>query len=399
MNQSILLVSNGYGEDKVAAYLGISLMKKLPGITINAFPTVGKGHFYRSIGIETVYRGTILPSEGFVRSFKDFFGDILHGFINKTLKMGFKLKNISERYDYIITVGDPYILLFTSVFSSKKKEKKIFVGLQQSEWYQSRKPFKEHYSFIERIWMKLLAGIIFVRDLKTAEYLKSKGFSNVFSYGNPMMDCVEISKEKIFPSDKVVVGILPGSKKEAYRNLRLIFKIMENLSSKIQNTIFAIAIPPNLELQRIIEENNLKKVNSSKIDASVSSIYIYSKKGINSNIIISDTHFGDIINESKIIIGTSGTANEQAAGLGKPIFSFWGKGPQITKKFLKAQKRLLGKSLFVFDPEPKRIAKEILEVINDEKLLKEIEENGKQRMAGRGSIEKISERIVRYIST
>jgi len=42
----------------------------------------------------------------------------------------------------------------------------------------------------------------------------------------------------------------------------------------------------------------------------------------------------------------AGTAAEQAIGLGKPVIQIDGKGPQFTKTFAEAQRRLLGKYVF-----------------------------------------------------
>ena len=42
----------------------------------------------------------------------------------------------------------------------------------------------------------------------------------------------------------------------------------------------------------------------------------------------------------------AGTAAEQAIGLGKPVIQIEGKGPQFTKTFAEAQRRLLGKYVF-----------------------------------------------------
>jgi uncharacterized protein (TIGR03492 family) len=48
-------------------------------------------------------------------------------------------------------------------------------------------------------------------------------------------------------------------------------------------------------------------------------------------------------------LGTSGTGNEQAVGLGKPVVSFATQGPQYTRNFAKAQARLLGAGLVFVD--------------------------------------------------
>lgn len=398
-NPKILFISNGYGEDMVAAHIAANLKTTIPSSIIAAFPTVGSGIFYKKMSIKVTYQGIKLPSEGFIRSIKDFLKDISYGFIIKTLKMGIKLKSISKNFDYLIFVGDPYILLFSSLFSLKKRYKKIFIGIQQSELYQSKRPFKEHYSLIERAWMKLLAGIIFVRDIKTADFLEQKGFKNVYSFGNPMMDCFTIHDNKIFPENKTIIAILPGSKKEAYENLRVIFGIIKKLSKKLSNPIYAIALSPNLNLEKILNSYNLVKKDEKIINDNKAEITFFSNKNISGDIAISNSLFGNIIDEADVIIGTSGTANEQAAGMGKPIFSFWGKGPQITKKFLEAQKRLLGQSLYVFEPKADIISKKIIEVLHNKSLLRKIEDNGKNRMAGRGSINKTVMKIIKYIST
>jgi uncharacterized protein (TIGR03492 family) len=103
----------------------------------------------------------------------------------------------------------------------------------------------------------------------------------------------------------------------------------------------------------------------------------------------SKDHFGSILSESNVVLGLSGTANEQAAGLGKPVFSFWGEGPQITRKFLTAQKKLLGHALSVFPPDPDRVAAAMFETLTDEARARTAREDGMRRMAGRGSIDSI----------
>ena len=42
----------------------------------------------------------------------------------------------------------------------------------------------------------------------------------------------------------------------------------------------------------------------------------------------------------------AGTATEQAIGLAKPVIQIEGKGPQFTKSFAEAQRRLLGRYVF-----------------------------------------------------
>ncbi len=398
MNKSAkyLFISNGYGEDIVSAHIANTFLEYNPQSTIMGFPTVGSGKFYIDSGIKLAGKGPELPSEGFVRSLKDFFVDVKKGFFLKTLKLGLSLRKVSQNFDYLIITGDPYLLLFTSMFTPHKKKNRIFIGIQQSEWYGSKKPFKQHYCFIERQWLKWFSGLVFVRDHKTEDYLRTKGLDHVTCTGNPMMDCFTISNQKQFPRGREVIGILPGSKKEAYENLKIIFAIIRNLYKRKIRPLFAIALSPNLKSDTIVKEFKLENRTSNSNDINNTyTVYKWPESG--ADIVISQKIFGDIINESKAVIGLSGTGNEQAAGLGKPVFSFWGKGPQITEKFLVAQKRLLGPSLFIYPPEPDRITEKIIETINDSSLLKKIKENGKMRMAGVGSIDLLVKKIKNYI--
>jgi len=396
MKPSFLFISNGYGEDTIAAHIGKRMLETRLTQTVKAFPTVGTGKFYSTMGIALAGEGISLPSEGFVRSLNDFLKDLRYGFIQKTYRMGRTLGKAAEHFDFLFIVGDPYLLLYTSLFTKHPPRRRVFIGVQQSEWYGSRKPFKQHYSFIERRWMKRMAGLIYVRDEKTMDFLRSKGLTHVQCEGNPMMDCFSISKQKVLPHNRKLIGILPGSKQESYENMSVIFNTIKNLSLMGGHFNYAIALSPQLDESVVVTRFGLRFRYSKKRDGE--HLYTsYELPGTLGDIIISKHLFGDIINESIAVIGVSGTGNEQAAGLGKPVFGFWGKGPQITEKFMKAQKKLLGKSLILLPPEPGRLAATIMQTLSDRFLLKEIEENGKLRMCGRGSIDRIVSGIEEYI--
>ncbi len=395
MKAKLLFISNGYGEDAIAAHIAKRILQRGFLHIIRAFPTVGPGRFYESMGIELAGEGALLPSEGFLRSISGFIKDMRKGFIQKTYRMGRNLGKASRYFDVLIIVGDPYLLLFTSLYTKHPRVKKVFIGVQQSEWYGSKKPFKQHYSVIERRWMKRFAGLIYVRDEKTRDFLRSKGLGHVQCEGNPMMDCFSICNHRVLPRDREIIGILPGSKQEAYENLKVILHTIKSLSSVGGRFHYAMALSPQLEETAVVRLFGLKY--RSSVERYGEPLYnYYELPGSDGKVFISKSIFGDIINESTAVLGVSGTGNEQAAGLGKPVFGFWGKGPQITEKFMKAQKRLLGKSLILLPPDPMLLASTILKTLANGNLLKEIEENGKIRMAGRGSIDRIVTEIDKY---
>ena len=56
--------------------------------------------------------------------------------------------------------------------------------------------------------------------------------------------------------------------------------------------------------------------------------------------------FEEILNNCDLAISMSGTAAEQVIGIAKPVVQIEGFGPQFTKSFAEAQRRLLGDFVF-----------------------------------------------------
>jgi uncharacterized protein (TIGR03492 family) len=396
-NIKILFISNGYGEDIVAAHLAGKIRAKQPEIEVAGYPTVGRGRFYTNFGVELAGIGVELPSEGFIRSFRDFIGDLQHGFFGKTLRLGRRLGRTALGYDYLIPVGDAYILLFTSIFTKQKPQRKILINIQQTEWYGARKPFKQHYSLVERMWTRRMTRFMYVRDAKTRDFLQAKGLHQANSCGNPMMDCFTVHDQPVLPVNRMLIGVLPGSKQEAYTNLITVFEIVRVLSDRGYLCNYAIALSPQLDKATVAARHRLKEVQTHGKNGD--ELYTeYRMPQGEAAIFISQSLFGDILNESVAVIGISGTGNEQAAGMGKPVFGFWGRGPQITEKFMRAQKKLLGPSLELYPPDPEAIAEGMIVLFNDPGRQKSIAANGMHRMAGRGSIDCMVKGILEYIN-
>ncbi|MCV4714380.1 hypothetical protein OFC05_30390, partial [Escherichia coli] len=59
---------------------------------------------------------------------------------------------------------------------------------------------------------------------------------------------------------------------------------------------------------------------------------------------------------ARLALSTSGTAAEQAAGLGVPLVGFPTPGPQYVRPFAQAQRRMLGQALTLTEPDPAAVA-------------------------------------------
>jgi len=173
-----------------------------------------------------------------LKSFKGFVQDVLTSF-HIPFEYVKKLRGNSKP-DILLVVGDvPLLVLGWIAF----KTKAYFLAPCKSDY------IAPHLG-IEVSIMKKVTNTVFTHDERTAESLKNKGVNAVF-LGNPMMDGLE--KENVFraPDNKIVIGVLPGSREEAYGNLERILRVGERIKAYKKDVILPIAVSPTLDWDRV----------------------------------------------------------------------------------------------------------------------------------------------------
>ncbi|MBH37604.1 hypothetical protein CL658_01045 [bacterium] len=335
---SILIVSNGHGEDTIAMNLIHAIQKKNPHTAIMACPLVGEGTAYSNNQIKPILKNPTFPSGGFIRSIKDLIIDIKAGLINHIRS---QIKTIKAIQDNTITiaVGDVFCLWLASF----NKTPTFFLPTAKSDHFMP-------HSMIERYLIRKLAKHSFPRDKQTADsFIQHKLPASFF--GNPMMDSLHTTKKIIEnPNNLPIIGLLPGSRKEGYANLNYMIQLCEQCHKNNPQTIFACALPHTLDIQIIVQETQWAYDPQSK--------YLTSPN--NSCHIYITPHFKELINQATCIIGLAGTANEQALHLGKTVICFEGFGPQSSLKRFKEQQQLMGNKLIICHH---KIPKEILKIL------------------------------------
>jgi uncharacterized protein (TIGR03492 family) len=103
--------------------------------------------------------------------------------------------------------------------------------------------------------------------------------------------------------------------------------------------------------------------------------------------------FTDAANQATVVLGMSGTANEQAAGLGKPVVALPGPGPQFTRKFLALQARLLGEALVPAEG-PEEAARAVLRLLANPEERARRGEAGRARMGPPGGADRLARWLV-----
>jgi hypothetical protein len=337
----LLCISNGHGEDTIA----VKILKELPGnVEVVALPIVGEGKAYREAGIPILGRVQQMPSGGFVyMDGRQFARDVRSGLIGLTWN---QITTVRKWNGDILAVGD-IVPLAMAYLSGRPYS---FVGTAKSEYYirnenrRLKQWPREVYTPWER-WLMKRAKVAFVRDQLTADNLN--GLAQYV--GNPMMDGLYSD-----PDDGLTIALLPGSREpEVFENWRRISKAIETIDAK-----FLVASP--VELPGVAR-----------------------------------TDFVEAIARCHVGIATAGTATEQLVGLGKPVITIPGDGPQFTYEFAEAQSRLLGESIIMVE-NPEYVATVLHSLLGAENKIKNIKENGLRRMGRPGASKAIANLIFHY---
>jgi len=390
--RNILFISNGYAEDTIAARIIEELLKLSPFLNIKALPLVGEGKAYAHLNIRVLGPRRIMPSGGFVGINPPLlFKDIRAGWLKVFKQCIDVLRSERKLTDFVVCVGDVFLILLSSFFVKKPI---IFLPTAKSDY---AKRMKEHYK-IEKWLIKRLCRLVIPRDRKTTSSLQDFNINAVY-VGNVMMDCLSITNEDFgIGKARYRVGILPGSKEEAYDNFTVVLDAVKLIAQEmfpLGKVAFLLSLPSSLDLKKLSKKPDWRlTVNnfSEKEKGIVASLT--SDRGDLIKIIRG--RFGDVVHSSQVIIGLAGMGNEQAVGLGKPVVSFPGRGPQITKKFLYIQRTLLGEAVSIVDRNAECVANEVCSILTDSHRLNNMAKIGRERMGGPGAAKRVARLIANF---
>jgi len=364
--KNFLFITNGHGEDIVAVQIIKELSKK--HLDIDVMPVVGKGDIFKGLGVKMIGPRKALPSGGFgLRNYSYLSKDIFAGLLGKVISQVRVLNNNKWSYSLVIGIGDIVPIIYSMLTGCKF----IFLGVNKSEYY---KKLAFNYTWIEKKLLKDRCELTLARDRRTANALASYGI-NAQYVGNPMMDAVKdirrsghrgIGKSR-------VIGFLPGTRDDAYKNIEDFYKIAWQISLINKKIRFILSIPSTLDRKKLL---NIKMPVNIKLSS----------------------NFKDVLSRSSIIIGLSGTGNEQAAGIGLPVIAFPGRGAQFNSRFAHGQKELLGDALLLLPRRSETIAKEAVALLKNRKRIVSMGRAGMKRMGGPGATKRIAEIITRMAS-
>jgi uncharacterized protein (TIGR03492 family) len=399
----VLCISNGHGEDSIAVQVLTELRRLPQAPSIAAMPIVGEGGTLQKAGFPIVGPTQVLPSGGFIyMDRRQALKDLRGGLLPLTRGQLATVRQWAQKGGHILAVGDIVPLAFAWWSGANYS----FIGTAKSEYFLRNeagplpdRPWLEGWSgSVYLPWERWLMGhprcqMAFVRDQLTAKQLQHWQVPARYD-GNPMMDGLVASTDKLAllsagaaqAQPMLTVALLPGSRApEAFENWQLLLKAVSSVRYTFANRQVRClaAIAPSLNLYAFKEE-----LISAEWAPVAHRYPAFSRENV--LLVLTQNAFAECLHLADCAIATAGTATEQMVGLGKPVFTVPGQGPQFTPIFAEAQSRLLGPSVIMV-PEPEAVGPAMEACLQDGKRLHQIAENGRHRMGHPGGARRMAQ--------
>jgi len=334
----LLFVSNGYGEDSIAA----EIIRRLPAdVVAEAYPTIGEGLAYRTVCAVVGPRAQ-LASEGWRNVRGSLARDLVSGGL-RTIAPGLRFgRRVRGHYDRVVVVGDLVGVAGCLALGVS--------GIVYLDVYKTG--YGRLYSAPERWLIRRTAAVSFCRSERLAGVLREEGVDARF-VGNVMMDTIsygdyDAASRRTRP---MAVTLLPGSRQFTAESFALQVEALRLLPPELRPDVFLAA------------------AGGISLDA------------------LARGAAGNLIEASDLVLSQAGTATIQALGLGRPVVTFVNRRDRRSR--VRDENALFGDARITVEPDPQTIAATLRRLLDDPGERSRLAAIGRERIGGRGAIEAI----------
>lgn len=364
---TVLLISNGHGEDAVAERVAHAVKACDSNVKLVALATVSDGQRLANAGCGLLDAGPTLPSGGMtLESPSNLLRDLRGGLLTGLQAQWRALRDVHP--DVVVSVGDVWAeLLAVATRADRRVAVQTLVSnrMQGSRPATGRQVFRERITPIERLLLARRFEQVFVRDASTARWLVKQGVPQAQFAGNAMMDGLNpktwngpVTTE----ARKKRVVLLPGTRESADANLTFMLGVVARLGTVEAKVAWAKPQAPTA--------SGLEKDGHAMTFGEA-------------RVVWTSEPFADLLAWADVAIGSTGTAVEQAAGVGTPAVTF--PSPDIRQRFFKNQARLLGDAIELAPRETQVVARIVLQWLNAPDELKRRAQAGQAVMGPPGA--------------
>ncbi len=378
----ILFAANGNGESAIAARIAAATQTlEATSLACDLFPLVGTGPGSASgDALCVVGPRRVMPSGGLVAmgNVRALASDLRAGFAVLLAEQLAFLARAHAHYDAVVAVGDAFALAMALV----ARRPTVFVGTAKSLYVAPYGPG-------ERALLRR-ATRIFVRDEATAARLRDQGVA-ASAPGNVIAD---LATRAVTPG-KRYLGILPGSRMEAYADGVRLARVARALGQLDPHLGALFSVAPTLDAARFADglaadgwSVTMGAGNDVPFEARAGAMHLRAWTG----------DLGTLLSGSVAVLGQAGTANEQAAAFGVPVIALDDDRAGASAWYRMRQARLLGDALALVPEAPDRGAAAIALLLGDPTRLAAMADAGRARMGAPGGARAIAAQIAEVVA-
>ena len=397
----LLVLSNGHGEDLVAARVLTALRQQGYDGLVKGMALVGLGAGLASVpGFRPVGPRQQLPSGGFSnQSFTGLLQDLRAGLGGLAMAQWRCIRRWRGAHPQgvVLAVGD----LFPLVLAWGSGRPYGFIGTPKSDWTWRTQweatPVADAWHRCKGSewdpWEWWLMGhrrcrLVVVRDSLTARGLRRHGI-DALAPGNPMVDApvAETPLPASLGQQRRLL-VLPGSRlPECLTNLkRLLAALPRQLAA-----VLLLATGRHLDPQDLTTVVTGQGFAPRQPPPDTGSRLAWQRDDL--LLLWGPGYFEAWLPWTELGLATAGTATEQLVGRGVPALSLPGPGPQFTLAFARRQSRLLGGAVVPCLSTP-QFQQELARLLADSQYGRVLGRRGQRRMGPRGGSGAIA-RLVR----
>jgi len=377
----VLFVSNGHGEEAIAARLSRDLQSQCDAQN-DHLALVGQSNHPSTM--QQVGPRRSMPSGGLIAmgNVRNILRDFRSGLLVHTLAQLLFLRKSRGQYDAAVAVGDIFALLMAKGARAKQT---IFVGTAKSVYVAPYGPVEER--FLRH------TDAVFVRDLQTAQRLNEHGVC-ALAPGNVIVDLFSETEPSV-PHFAERLALFPGSREAAYSDAVFLCAVIRDLSKRRAHFGATLSIAPGLNAQRFI--NELRGDGwEVRISDDMHCPFVLQSAG--REIVHAWTGPpGAMLAGAKLVLGQAGTANEAAAASGIPVVAFKEPGSRQHGWYRMRQRGLLGAAMKLIAGNPAVAASEVEKLLEDEGTRAAMGQIGRERMGGPGGSAAIAAKIAQVV--
>lgn len=353
------VVSNGHAEDALAARLLGELLARGAVGDVVALPLVGEGRPYDPLaraGVTIAGPRRRLPADGLTLHHPALLlADLRAGLLGVTWA---QLRTLASARpaSAVVVVGDVYAqALATLLRAPRRFVVQPLVSVRMADGASVVPP---HRWFMERIRAPELALLrraeaAYARDEDTAAWLRARGVRAQY-LGQAAMDGLDGRRLDGWP-DLPTLALLPGTRAYAPAAVARMAAALAALADG--GTALAAAVAWTRA------EAPPPPPGWSWAAAPLGGWPTWGRAGV--RVAWVRDRFADVLTTADAVLGATGTAQEQAVGLGLPVVTF-PVPPALGRAFLRNQARLLGPALEVVeDPGPGPLAAAVRRALDD----------------------------------